>query len=140
VREAQEEVNAPSRLIMAAYENADRRTIRQVLLTEYRCQEKRCLLWHAWQSPRYGVCWYAPGYQLSPSTNETTTNPNARVKRTTDGDRSWKPRAGPLDSFRGSGGAFLLACDHFRGRVPIDQIIADADRATPGKPTRRLLP
>jgi hypothetical protein len=137
VAEVQDEVNEPSRLIMAAYENADRHRIRQVLLTEYRCRGG-CLLWHAWQSPR-GVYWYAPGYQLSPAMNEQTTNPKARAKRTTDGAGSWRPRAGQLDLFRSGSGGFLLCCDHFRDRVSVAQIVADADQATPGKPTRRLL-
>jgi hypothetical protein len=140
VREIEQEIEAPFHLITAAYE-ADPKRVRASLLTEYRCRSRAaCLLWHAWLSPRYGVCYYRPPYQLSPLRNERTTNPKARVERTMDGDRSWQGSGGPLDFFRNSGGEFKLACDHFDGRVTCDQLLADADAATPGKPTRRMLP
>jgi hypothetical protein len=85
-------------------------------------------------------CYYRPPYQLSPLRNEKTTNPKAREERTTDGDRSWQGGGGPLNFFGDSGGQLKLACDHFYGGVSCDQLIADADAATPGKPTRRMLP
>lgn len=141
VRKIEQEIEAPFQLITAAYKAAPRKLIKSALLTEYRCRARGCLLWHAWRSPSYGVSYYTPGYQLSPTMNERTTNPKAREERTTDGDHSWRDRGGPLDFFRDSGGAvFRLACDHFYGDASCEQLIADADAATPGKPTRRLLP
>lgn len=123
--------------IALAYESADRKAIKAALLIEYRCS-RGCLLLHVWQSP-HGILYYIPPYKLSPKRTEQDTAPSARAKRTADGYRRWLGRGGNLDQLRGWGDevGVALQCDHVRTVQPSTRALADADTATPGKPTRR---
>lgn len=129
-------------LIAAAYESASAERLRPTLLVEYRCRGQGCLLWRVWRSPR-GMCFYLPGYKLSSARTDAETVETARAKRTSDGYRKWRGRGGLLDRLRDwppEVVGMLFQCDHTKVHRRADQLIADAEAATPGKPTRRHLP
>lgn len=126
-----------SKLIAAAYESADRADVRAVAVVEYRCRQG-CLLLHTWRSPT-GLLYYQPAYRLSPERADAETVESARVKRTTDGYRRWRARGGVLEELRDWGDSVGLEfqCDHLKHYRSAPMILADADAAEPGKPTRR---
>lgn len=116
------------------------RRLRGVLLVEYRCP-KGCLLLHAWRSPA-GVLGWRPPYRSSPALNAETSTAEGRASNTSDGERRWRGHAFNLDSARSwEGHALPLTCDHTPARfsVPTASVLADADAATPGRPTRRIV-
>lgn len=127
------------------YESTSRRDISRVALIEYRCP-RGCLLLHVWSTP-HGRLWYRPRYKLSPATTEADTVESARAKRTEDGFRVWQSSGGDFDQlldffdFDPTSGGLALNCDHVRNvDVRCDRLAADADTATPGKPTRHTVP
>jgi hypothetical protein len=117
---------------------------KQVLLAEYRCAIKRCLLMHIWQTP-HGRCFYLPPYRLSPDMTETRTVESARLKRTEDGYRLWRARAGSLDElveffqWNPGRGGLPVNCGHVRATVPVEQVVA-AVAAAAARPTGQNLP
>ncbi|MEP7738110.1 hypothetical protein ABKW28_10695 [Nocardioides sp. 31GB23] len=115
--------------------------VRGALLAEYRCRARGCLLARFWRM-REVVGYYQPAYKLSRAKNEAETVPEARAKRTTDGDRHWAEAAHVLDDLRGWGSqaALHMQCDHFREAVKAVDLLAQVDAATPGKPVRVSLP
>lgn len=126
------------------YEAASRRDIARVALSEYRCP-RGCLLLHVWNSPQ-GRLWYRPRYKLSPERTEADTVESARKKRTQDGYRAWQSSGGDFDElldffdFDPASGGLSVNCDHVRNvQIRCDRLAADADAATPGKPTRHTL-
>lgn len=130
---------------LASYQAMTAKARRQVLLAEYRCRTKGCLLLHVWQSP-HGRYWYTPPYDLSPQVTQDETVESARAKRTADGYRKWLPRAGSfdelLDFFDGApeSGGLTLTCDHVRETVTVGRLAADAGGATPGAPAKAFVP
>jgi hypothetical protein len=136
----EEEIAAPGRKIVAAYERAPKKRIRAVMLAEYRCAAAGCLLWCAWQSPQ-GICWYVPRYQLSALRANRETSSNGRASNSIDGGHSWPSRGGYLEEFRGmiDTGGIMLQCDHARVHEPLLSIFADIASAKPSRPTRRRL-
>ncbi|MGI8445963.1 MAG: hypothetical protein ACR2MP_02010 [Streptosporangiaceae bacterium] len=126
--------------LTAAYESIDRAVLRGCLLVEYRCNNTGCLLLHVWRSP-LGVCYYLPRYTLSP-VKAAATAESARAKRTRDGYRKWTGRASVLDDLRGWGATagLQMQCDHADITHTAEELLAIADAALPGKPTRRTLP
>lgn len=123
-------------------------------LLEYRCATRGCLLLHVWVMLNGERYWYAPPYRLSPDVNEAETAESARVKRTTDGNRKWRARGGYFDDEMTEsyvrlddeaetlvpipGVGITLQCNHFRGFIPSERLVADiADR--PGKVQEILL-
>lgn len=126
-------------LIVAAYENAPKKRLQAARLVAYRCEQRGCLLVDIWQVPAFGPCFYIPRYQLSPERNARQTNPQAREKRTSDGERSWQGRGGPVEQFRNSGAGPMLHCDHVQAHLRWGEIFAVVDAVTPGTPaTRRV--
>jgi len=126
-------------IVARAYEAYDKRELAKVLLVEYHClTSKHCVLLRCWQSP-HGVLFYKPRYKLSPERTESSSVESARRRRTSDGYRRWVDSAGVLDDLRGlpDTTGFALDCDHVADSRPASKIIADADKATPGRPTRR---
>jgi hypothetical protein len=126
--------------IIATYQTAvGRLTAKQGAVLEYRCKTCDRRLLHAWHTPD-GVFWYTPPYRLSPQTNAAESTEAGRNAHTSDGDRHWHARAGCLDAMRGWGPAQLaLQCHHIHTAIAFDDLIAAADRATPGKPARLFL-
>lgn len=77
----------------------------------YRCS-RRCLLARVYRTPE-GIIVYQARYKLSPAVNAADSVPEARLRRTEDGDRRWKPTTFFLDDAQNIG----LNCDHLRNRV-----------------------
>ena len=131
--------------LVAAYQAiaADKRTLRAMLVTEYRCRAG-CLLLHVWQMPT-GRYWFTPGYDLSPGITEAETSQAARRKRTTDGYRKWVPQAGSFDDVVDVADRELdsvgitLNCDHVRIFASARRLLADA-AVRPGRPRPVLWP
>ena len=127
------------------YEAMSRRDLARVALIEYRCP-RGCLLLHVWSSPS-GRLWYRPRHKLSPAIADAETVESARAKRTEDGFRVWQSSGGDFDElldffdFDPTAGGLSVNCDHVRNvEILCDRLTADADAATPGKPTRHTLP
>jgi hypothetical protein len=138
-RAIEEEIEGPYKLITEAYEKAPEKRIKAARLVVYRCEQRGCKLLDIWQVPGFGPCFYIPPYQLSQERNARQTSSGARQESTIDGERSWQARGGPLEDFRHSGGGFMLHCDHVQRHMRCEEIIADVDAATPGRPTTRRL-
>jgi hypothetical protein len=136
----EEEIAAPGKKIVMAYEQAPRKRILAVMLAEYRCAAAGCLLWFAWQSPQ-GIAYYIPGYKLSAGRASRETSPNARANNSIDGGRRWPSRGGYLEEFRGmiDTGGFMLQCDHVRVHERLRAIFANVESAEPGRPSRPRL-
>jgi hypothetical protein len=130
---------------LASYQAMNAAARRQVLLCEYRCRVKGCLLLHVWQSP-HGRYWYTPPYVLSAQVTHDETAESARVKRTCDGYRRWLSRAGSFDElvdfFDGvpAAGGISVTCDHVRHTLTIGRLAADVGGATPGSPAKGFVP
>lgn len=130
--------------VVAAYRAMTAKDRRGVLLAEYRCRE-RCLLLHIWQAPT-GRYYYQPPYRLSPEITALETAESARRKRTSDGYRRWRERAGSVDELIefAAGGprdvfvGLTLTCDHVREAVPAEQFVLKT--AQPGRPLKILVP
>lgn len=84
---------------------------------------------------------YQPGYKRSRKVNDADTSESGRNANTVDGGRHWQAKAGLLDQLCGWGprAGLPLYCDHPLITDPIDALLAAADTATPGKPTRRTV-
>lgn len=131
-------------MIRDAYRETPREMLRQALLVEYRCPNKKgCLLLHAWRgsdpSPTFFLI---PKYKMSRERNARESVESARHKNTLDGDRVWRPRAGILDDMQGLGDSIGLGvqCDHLDPRtITPAEILADAQRATRGRPMTRII-
>lgn len=130
-----------------AYERMSPGDRRSVAMVEYVCaSERSCHLLTIWQSPR-GRYWYTPPYRLSSQTALSETAESARRKRTADGLRGWKARAGSLEDLiefpRGTSKVVGLSlnCKHLRNEfISSDDLAADAADATPGAPRRIPIP
>jgi hypothetical protein len=129
------------------YQAMTPKALRQVLLAEYRCRTKGCLLLHVWQTP-HGRYWYLPPYDLSPEVTEAETVETARRKRTDDGYRKWKARGGSFDDLLESAReapnyshGLTVQCDHHvRGEIPAAELAARVNGATPGTPAKVFVP
>lgn len=126
-----------------AHDSVDPRRLRTVMLAEYRCPVRGCLLLHAWQSPA-GVLFYRPAYKIGREMNLTESSESGRARNTTDGENHWKPQAGLLDTYRDvgwrEGVRITLRCDHVNVAVHPGKIIRDIDAAEqPGKAVRRVV-
>ena len=137
--------DAEHQQLAAFWESLDRPAQNQILLAEYRCKQKRkCLLLHAFRLPA-GRFFYKPRYELSPERTAAEPSPSARAKRTIDGDRKWRSRAGSLDeiieffSHAPQSGGLGLDCDHIRSVLATASRL-DADTSgTPGPQRRPIL-
>lgn len=136
-------MRANADVIRAAYEALPREMLRDALLVEYRCPNRRgCLLLHAWRGSDGRLLYYVRDYRLSRARNADQTVESARRRNTLDGDRHWKPRAGDLTDLAGWGSSIGLdlQCDHLSPVVvTAADVTADADRATRGNPYRRFI-
>lgn len=123
--------------LVEIYNALPRKAINDVLLVEYRCG-RGCLVLHALQT-KYGILYRIPPYRLSPERTVSDTSEDARQERTSDGYRRWTGLAGILDDLRGWGdtAGVSLQCDHINEFVPSTVVLADADAAIPGRPTRK---
>lgn len=128
-----------------AYRAMTPKARREVLLAEYRCRE-RCLLLHIWQTPQ-GRNYYQPPYRLSPTVTDSETVESARAKRTVDGSRRWRERAGSLDELidfadglEPKSVGLTVTCDHVRETVAAEELADTVAHATPGRPAKVLLP
>ena len=126
--------------ILASYERLSTRDLMSGLLVEYRCHTKKnCLLFRCWRTPA-GDVYHLPAYKLEARRNAAASNDSGRIANTTDGLRRWRAQAGDVDTLRAwpPTAPFELHCDHVQPVVLVSLVIADVDRATPGKdPTRR---
>jgi hypothetical protein len=143
IGDAIETMRADADVIRAAYEAMPREWLKKILLVEYRCPNKRgCLLLRAWRSDDDRLLYYVCDYTLSPSRNAERTVESARKRNTLDGDRRWKPRAGDLSDLAewGASIGLDLQCDHLDPVVVNgSDVLADAARATRGRPTRKVI-
>lgn len=114
-------------LILTAYDAADPKDRRRVELVVYRCRPARCELLTAWQSPR-GPRIRPTGYKTSPEV----------ASKLADQKRRRPPRAVSFDDIPGNA-QLRLYCDHVSTSVTKTDLLADAERARPGAPVRRLL-
>ena len=121
---------------------------RAVSLVEYQCRAtKLCRLLTIWQR-RDGRFWYTPAYTISESVAVTETAESARAKRTEDGLRRWKARAGSLDELLdfaeglpADAVGLSVNCRHLRNHVVSwRDLNSEVGRATPGKPRWVSLP
>lgn len=134
---------AEADLIRIAYAALPREWLRERLLVEYRCPNRRgCLLAHVWRGDDGIAYYYLSDYKLSRERSEERTVASARAENTLDGDRHWKPRAGNLDSMLrwGASVGLDLQCDHLSPvAIRPKDLVADAAKATRGKPYRRFI-
>ena len=71
---------------------------------------------------------YKPAVKMSDTVNRANSVPAARAKKTTDGDRRWRPYAFPLSR---AGGPMEIGCNHARAKVELDTAVeADIRSAT----------
>jgi hypothetical protein len=132
---------------LAAYQAMTAKARKQVLLAEYRCRRKGCLLVHIWSTKgrRY---YYLPRYRLTAAVAEAETIESARKKNTEDGYRKWRARAASLDNlfdFIDSDSddvrdenrrtiGLPVNCEHVRGAITCRRLAADIDGVRPGAP------
>jgi hypothetical protein len=117
-----ESANNTRREVIAHHEAG----VRGVLLVEYRCRAKGCLLLRVWQTPN-GPEFLASGYRLS---NRYTLA--GREGETWD----W---GGRLDDYPATLWVPLM-CNHVTERTCVSEIRRDLAGRTPGNPTRILWP
>ncbi len=121
-----------------SYKSLSRKARREVLLAEYVCRTKDCLLLHVWNTTE-GLCYYRPRFRLSPEATEAGSVESARQSRTSDGYRKWLPRWGSLNDLLAfcDDDPYLGAdvnCDHFRGIITGRRLAFDIEGVTPGNP------
>lgn len=122
--------------LWSAYRKATPKQRRSVLLVEYRCKVRGCVLLTCWRSPM-GRLVHLPGYKLSPERNAETV-------RYGQADRHWDESLVNLDAlpvFADSGrysSGLPLTCDHYSHSVRTVDLLDDAARAQPGNPTRAV--
>ena len=129
---------AQEQRIIAAYKSRGMRGLKSVAVSAYWCHDSRsCLLLYVWRSPD-GLLFYRPPYKIEPGRNAEQSNESGRAANTTDGDNHWCAVGGVLDAMRTwpPPMALELRCDHVEEKVPGADLLAVADAATPGKPTR----
>jgi hypothetical protein len=122
-----------------SYSTLSRRARQQVLVAEYVCGAKDCLLLHVWNTTE-GLCYYQPRFRLSSQATKSGSVESARRTRTSDGYRKWLPRWGSLNdllSFCGDdpGLGADVNCDHFRGLITGRRLAFDIDGVSPGHPS-----
>lgn len=122
---------------LADYESMPESALRKVLLLEYRCP-RGCPVLHVWNTPT-GRLYRLARYRLSPNKASNETAKAAREKRTEDGFRIFRARAGSfdelLDDYACEPDAGLsMNCGHLRNvLVKFDRLAADAARGRPGR-------
>lgn len=111
---------------------------RRLLLVEYHCAARGCLLLRVWAST-HGAAFYRPAYILTAERNLATSNEAGRAANTTDGFNRWKDGCDvwPSAFANDPGAAWSLNCRHVAATVPMSDIDRDITGATPGKPARR---
>jgi hypothetical protein len=125
---------------LAAYDALPAPLLKKLLVLEYRCAHRKpgCLLLHVWNTPR-GRLYYLSRYRLSPTKATTETAETARQKRTEDGLRTFRARAGSfddlLDDYAAEPDAGLsMNCAHLRNVfIGFDRLAADASAGQPGR-------
>jgi hypothetical protein len=140
--DALKEIARRQSIAEASYKSLSRKARGEVLLAEYVCGAKDCLLLHVWNTTE-GLCYYQPRFRLSPEATESGSVESARQSRTSDGYRKWLPRWGSLTdllSFCGDdpGLGADVNCDHFRGLITGRRLAFDIDGVTPGNPAEPI--
>jgi hypothetical protein len=129
---------------LAKYQAMTKPELRSVLVLEYRCGHDRpgCLLLHVWNTPQ-GRLYYLPRYRLSPKTATTEVAESARRKRTEDGFRVLRSRAGSFDEILADyacepDSGLPMNCEHLRNvNVMFERLAADAEQGQPGRHAAR---
>ncbi|MDI9629574.1 MAG: hypothetical protein QM286_13720 [Acidobacteriota bacterium] len=126
--------------LIDVYKAMSDRQRKRLLLVEYRCAAKQCLLLRAWNSP-LGPATYQPPYILTPERNLALSSASGRGANTTDGNNHWRERGG-LWSYTDDWGnslGILLACRHVYVSVLASDIHRDILAGAPGSPVRRRI-
>lgn len=114
--------------------------VKDVLLVEYRCRKKGCLLLHVWQAPK-GLEFFAPAARVSDqfvSAGQWHWLGYNREDEKKTGDR-----AGRLDEVAArlqSGGWLWLMCEHVKESMWVRDIRQDAASGQLGQPTTGFFP
>ena len=103
-------------------------SLRQVLLSEYRCQSG-CLLLQLFQTPT-GVAFFIPRYKLSRNVNAASSSESGRRVNTEDGENHWKEQIWQLSPAKN----LSLNCDHIK-----QYILEQPEIGSPGSPLRRVV-
>ncbi|MCU1614701.1 MAG: hypothetical protein JWO98_2241 [Frankiales bacterium] len=122
--------------LVLAWGSLTRSQRKKVAVVEYFCKARSCSLLTVFRSPE-GLFVALPRYRNSPERNAATSVEAARVTRTVDGDRRWKPRVGPLEEFAQADLPTLgldLNCDHYSGMRPGPELLSDVRQGRPGNP------
>jgi hypothetical protein len=112
--------------------------VKNVMLAEYRCRKKGCLMLRIWQTPN-GPEFFAPPAGL-PDWYATAGQLHWPNFDQNDPGGKTGPRAGLLSNPTFDGLWLWLLCDHLRGVLWTSDIRRDFEGRTPGKPVRINLP
>jgi hypothetical protein len=130
------------------FEALSARQRQAVALVEYQCRATDpCRLLTIWQAHGERF-WYTPKYKITEAVAIEETAESARAKRTDDGMRRWKARAGSLDELLEFADGFpadkvgqFVNCKHLRNHyISWCDLERDAEDATVGSPTWVSLP
>jgi hypothetical protein len=113
--------------------------VKDVLLVEYRCRTKGCLLLHVWQAPK-GMEFFAPAARVSDQYSSAGQWLWLGYNR--DDANKTGDRAGALDDLAGlqAGGWLWLLCEHVKESVWTREIRQDAADRVPGQPASIFMP
>lgn len=112
---------------------------RRLLLVEYHCAQRGCLLLRVWASP-YGPAFHKPPYVLSAERNLASSNADGRANNTTDGFNRWKGATDVwVDVKEDPRFGWSLNCRHVAVTVSAADIQTDIETASPGEPIRRRI-
>ncbi|HRD10507.1 MAG TPA: hypothetical protein PLI79_01465 [Mycobacterium sp.] len=114
--------------------------VKDVLLAEYRCRKRGCLLLHVWQSPN-GLEFFAPASSVSGRFTSAGQWHWLGMNRSRDnktGDRAG--RIDDLAEMLQAGGWLWLLCEHVKVALWVKDIRADAAGGKPGEPVKVFLP
>jgi hypothetical protein len=113
--------------------------VKDVLLVEYRCRTKGCLLLHVWQAPK-GLEFFAPAARVSD--RFTSAGQWHWLGFNRDGQKKTGDRAGSLDEVARlqAGGWLWLLCEHVNKSMWVHDIRRDAAGRDPGQPAEIFIP
>lgn len=126
--------------IRAQHEAMSNGQRRRLLLVEYHCAAKNCLLLRIWQSP-HGPAFFRPAYTLTPERNLARSNEAGRANNTSDGFNRWKESAARWVSATGVKDqmGWTMNCRHVDAHVRVAEIDKDLAAAIAGQPVRRRI-
>lgn len=113
--------------------------VKDVLVAEYRCRTKGCLLLHVWQSPN-GLEFYAPAARVSNRYTSASQWHWLGLNRSKDNKTG--DRAGRLDDLARlqAGGWLWLLCEHVKESLWVRDIRRVTADVQPGRPVQVFLP